>query len=575
MLFVSAQDINTYFLWQINACLYNLNSKGILKEKIHVLFALERGRQLSDEDEILLKEIQKLAQIFFYEDNREEKKYPSSIRPHIIAQHFLKYSVLEKEIIFYHDCDIIFRELPPLLKQLMYNRLINNSWYVSDTSNYLNTNYIKANIGEENFVRMCKIVGIAPATAIKQDSNCGGAQYIMKNVSANFWQKVEQDCKAIHTFLENTNRQNKIVEALKNNNSNFHGIQSWCADMWAVLWNALYFNQEVKIHPDLNFTWPKNKIEDWSNNYVLHNAGVDQSEAEQYFYKGNYVYQTPFFESLNYVDKQSCSFVYLEAVKQLAEKWQGIELSDFTFLIPVMIDSEDRMDNLFTVIRYLQKHFQTNIIIYEYGKQQSINTDLLPNRTLLLFEKGSEELFHRTYFNNKLIDAAITPFISIYDTDVVLPVNQILEAVHSLRSNSADVVYPYSGAFVSMDKLASVIFSKFLDDKFFEENNEKFIVSTTRSFGGCVMLNKKSYCKAGKENIKFTSWGPEDIERYHRMKILGYKVKRVDGPLYHLCHKRGINSGYYDREKRVAFMEEYIKIFNMQKNELKKYVATW
>jgi hypothetical protein len=386
---------------------------------------------------------------------------------------------------------------------------------------------------------------------------------------------VERDCQSIYSFLENINHQNKIAEVLQNNNQNLHGIQSWCADMWAMLWNALYFNHDVKTHKDLIFSWPKNKIDDWSNNYILHNAGIIQNEAEQYFYKGNYFYQTPFFESLNHVNKQSCSFIYAEAVKQLAEEWQEIELSDFTFLIPVMIDSEDRMDNLFTAIRYLKKHFHTTIIIYEYGKQQSINPDLLPNRTLLLFEKGSNELFHRTYFINKLIDAAKTPFISIYDTDVIIPISQMLDAVRLLRSNNADAVYPYNGTFVSMDKLSSVIFSKFLDDKFFEENNEKFIVSSTRSFGGCVILNKESYCKAGKENIKFTSWGPEDIERYHRMKILGYKIKRVQGFLYHLYHKRGKNSGYIDSEKRIAFMKEYIKVFNMKKNELKEYVSSW
>jgi predicted glycosyltransferase involved in capsule biosynthesis len=137
------------------------------------------------------------------------------------------------------------------------------------------------------------------------------------------------------------------------------------------------------------------------------------------------------------------------------------------------------------------------------------------------------------------------------------------------------MVYPYYGYFVSMDKLSSVVFSKFLEDRFFEENNEKFIVSSRRSVGGCVMLNRESFRNAGKENERFTSWGPEDIERYIRMKILGYKIKRVAGPLYHMHHERGKNSGYRDPEKYIAFIEEYRKVFNMKKKELEEYVSTW
>lgn len=69
--------------------------------------------------------------------------------------------------------------------------------------------------------------------------------------------------------------------------------------------------------------------------------------------------------------------------------------------------------------------------------------------------------------------------------------------------------------------------------------------------------------------------GPEDIERYQRMKILGYKIKRIDGLLFHLHHQRNFNSSYVSNGSRMAFMEEYINIFNMKKNELHDYVSQW
>lgn len=569
--FLSAQHITTYYLWQLEVCVFNLHSQGVHQDQIHVLFATCPDQRLSEEDRIMLASIRQLATVFFYEDDRQERNYPSSVRPHVIAKHFLQFPQLEKATIFYHDCDIFFRELPPLLRQLN-----GDTWYVSDTAGYLDSHYLQRHIGEKGLLDMCGLVGVDALKVREQDADCGGAQYIMNKLTAAFWQKVEKDSEAIFTFLQKANREQYREKAVAEAPFEYgKNVQSWCADMWAVLWNALYFKHAVKVHPDLAFSWPKRPIESWRQNYILHNAGVVQEEAEQFFYKGNYIYHTPFSETFNFVDPQCCSVIYAEAVAAIAKPCKGLPLLDFSFLIPVMVDSDDRLDNLYTTTRYLQKHFGTRIFILEYGKQQQVNPAMLPRTTTLEFVQGDSEVFHRTSFNNRLIEMASTPFIVLYDTDVILPVCQLMEAAQVLRTQESDVVYPYDGSFLSMDKLSSAIFSKFLDDRFLMENAEKYAVSSRRSVGGCVMLGRESYRRAGKENEKFTSWGPEDVERYNRMKILGYTVKRVEGPLYHMYHERGRNSCYNDQEVAIAFLEEYAKVFNMKKRELEKYVSNW
>ena len=571
VVFLTAQHMATYYLWQLKVCISNLASKGVSKQQIQILFATRDDEQLSNEDKLIVDFIEKSATTFYYPDERKEKNYSSSVRPHILAKHFLQFPELKGQTICYHDCDILFREMPPLFKEE-----INDTWYVSNTKDYLNSGYVKGHIGNDGFIQLCGIVGVEPSSVEQQDENCGGSQYVMKNLTASFWEKVEKDSERIYIFLNKLNLEKNIERALSRYPFNYSkGIQSWCADMWAVLWNAIYFNQKVKIHSDLDFSWPKNGSESWDKRYILHNAGVEQNEAEKYFYKGNYKYQTPFFEPLNYVCKESCSFIYSQAVNQIAKSNSGIPLLDFTFLIPAMIDSPDRLDNLLTSVRYLQKHFDTHINILEYGRQPKINPKLLPKMTIVRFVQGESELFHRTFFNNQLVDAACTPFISIYDTDVIIPAEQILKAVRLLREYNADMVYPYDGSFISIDKLASVIFSKFLDQAFFEENEGKFGISSRRSVGGCVMLNRESFIKAGKENEKFNSWGPEDVERYNRMKILGYEIRRVPGPLYHMYHERRKNSRYSDWQKRIEFMEEYRHVFNMKKIELEEYISNW
>lgn len=570
MIFLSAQPLTTYFLWQIKICTDNLLALDVATENIHVLFATNPLQQLSLEDEFLLQSLQQLTTVSFYKDERKEKNYLSSIRPHIIAKHFSQYPSLEKATIFYHDADITFRVLPPL-----FNYLQKDTWYVSDTANYLDTKYIKEHIGEDGFLQMCSLLGVAPESIMAQDANCGGAQYIMQNVSPAFWQKIEKDCEAIYVFLENQNKENKIKHALGNENIYLHGIQSWCADMWAILWNGAHFGNTIKIDKDLNFCWPKNTTESWEQNYILHNAGIDQRDATNYFYKGNYVYNTPFYELHNYVTANTCSAIYAASIHETTTGLDRIDLQDVSFLIPVMIDSPDRLDNLFTVVRYLNKHFNTKIVVYEYGETSSVIKTALPQSVEFIFEYGEEKVFYRTDIVNKLIKKSDTRFIAIYDTDVVFTISQITEAICLLRNEAADMVYPYDGRFANIDQLAAVIFSKFLSDDFLCKNVDKFPISTCRSVGGCVFLNKENYKAAGGENLVFKSWGPEDIERYQRMKVLGYKIKRIDGLLFHLHHQRNFNSSYVSNESRMTFMEEYINIFNMKKNELQDYVSQW
>ena len=49
-----------------------------------------------------------------------------------------------------------------------------------------------------------------------------------------------------------------------------------------------------------------------------------------------------------------------------------IDLSDLTLMIPVKIDSDDRVLNLNVVATYLRHHFKTNIIIAEQGPEPII-----------------------------------------------------------------------------------------------------------------------------------------------------------------------------------------------------------
>ncbi|MDE1193011.1 MAG: galactosyltransferase-related protein [Arachidicoccus sp.] len=280
---------------------------------------------------------------------------------------------------------------------------------------------------------------------------------------------------------------------------------------------------------------------------------------------------------LQEIRKDSCSFPLVQLIESYKKNFdkKRIELTDITFLIPVRIDSESRLQNIYYLTNYLDKYFTTNTLIIEDDKEQKVDILLLPINCTYNFLYDSNPLFEHTKINNLLIKKATTKFIIIQDTDVIVPVQQILQAVNVLRENKYDMVYPYDGSFTSVDSLSKEMFGKILDSDLFLLNENKFLTGVKRSYGGSVLIHREKYINAGMENEFFASWGPEDIERQKRMKNLGYKVKRIEGSLFHLPHDRLDNSFYESSEHRIRYMEEYLKICSMQKTELEKYIQTW
>lgn len=427
---------------------------------------------------------------------------------------------------------------------------------------------------------MCECVNIPLALVLKNNSDAGGAQYLLKNTSYEFWDKVEKDSENLFILLNNFN--NLAAEKKYINNkikrSEYHGIQAWCADMWAVLWNGWLLRNDLKIHKELDFCWPKDVIENWEKTKILHYAGVTKIEAnESFFCKTKYVHYPPYDDDFRIVNSSTCSYPVINLINdfRINRNKKRIDLSDVSFLISLRIDSADRLENLQAITKYLDKYFNTNILIAESDIVSKIPIEILPDVCNLFFFKDNNPFFHHTKTNNQLISQAKTPIIAIYDADVVLSVDQIIQSVDLIRKKNAHIVSPYNGTFISVDKLFKIIFSKILDPELLSMNQNKFFITTKRSWGGAVFIQKKSYQKAGCDNENFKSWGPEDIERVKRMKNLGYNVQRVRKPLFHLPHVRKVNSGYSDLKTYAKYMEEYFKVCNMKKELLESYIINW
>ena len=100
-----------------------------------------------------------------------------------------------------------------------------------------------------------------------------------------------------------------------------------------------------------------------------------------------------------------------------------IDLKNTTFIIPVCVESQDRMNNSKTVLGFLNKHFNTNVIIHEITNDET-KLDFLNELKNLdihhIVEKSDMTKYHRTRQLNEMLDIVNTDIVVNYDIDVVL-----------------------------------------------------------------------------------------------------------------------------------------------------------
>jgi glycosyl transferase family 7 (putative galactosyltransferase) len=569
MIFLSAQPDDLYFIWQLEVQLNNFKRAGINPGCIHVLIGVDPQEGLKAEFHSLISR-RDLASFFIYPDTRIKPQYAPGVRPQIIKQHFKENPWMEQESVFYHDCDIIFRELPD-----MSELEADSTWYVSDTRNYLDSKYILKH-GRKVLDDMCAIVGIDKQLVISGDEEAGGAQYILKGTNYAFWDKVEKDAENLFTHLEDHkgNYARIYSEETGQDPEGYGGIQDWCADMWALLWNGLLKGASVKISKELDFCWPKDDLHKWEELKIFHNSGITIKDRKKYFCKSMFTFGMPYFEDLSYLDKTSCNVKYVEEIERYGKSWKA-DLTDTTILIPIRIDSGDRLENLHTVLRFLNKWFETNIIILEADVAPRLDKEVFPGNVRYYFHDDDRPFFYHTLYNNLLANLCTTPYASIYDADMVMLPNQLAWAVEYLRYSDVSLVYPYDGRFYFVDRGIGRLFGRQLDFGILYNYWGCLAKLPVESFGGVCVFDLAVYKRLGMDNINLVGWGPEDRERHKRFTIAGEKIKRIDGPIYHLDHARKEASWHHNKELEIRNKLEYLKICNMDLLELRETIGEW
>ena len=255
------------------------------------------------------------------------------------------------------------------------------------------------------------------------------------------------------------------------------------------------------------------------------------------------------------------------------------DLKDTTFIIPIRIETTDRMRNAITSLCYLLDNFNAQVIVKEGDETSVFEEHVLPqvkeftDTTNLthIFEKTSTPEFHRTRYLNEMTRMAETKVVVNYDCDIILPLDTYVAAEAAIVSGESDVVYPYGfGQYAKMVTVDDAIVTDFLVGGFSIKLLEEHSKSNDARYGFCQFFDREVYMNGGGENEKFIAYAPEDEERAYRFEKLGYNVTRLNSFVYHLEHARTPNSWYNNPHmKRNFALWEHLQ--TLSREELATY----
>lgn len=336
MIFVSAAPDDLYFSWQYEIFIENVRRLGYTEE-IRVLLFLPHNRIPFGWNPVweTLEERYKDQNVKFYryEDNENllraitKIEYIPLLRPHVLKRHFNEHPELKEKAIFYHDSDIVFT------KYLDFTPFLDDDiCYLSDTKSYIDSDYWDRKIEDvkpemvDTFREIdpldtaAKLIGINREICEKNRDSSGGAQYLLKNIDSKFWEDVLFGCVKLRAYLYyNIGGINRRLFESENK-----GYQSWCVDMWAVLWNLWKRDQPTFIPPEMDFAHATDDIEKWDKLYLYHDAGANNNTPDLFFKRAQpYVdnERTPFEDDLSYVNNTKCSFLYKEEMEKIKQKY--------------------------------------------------------------------------------------------------------------------------------------------------------------------------------------------------------------------------------------------------------------
>lgn len=264
---------------------------------------------------------------------------------------------------------------------------------------------------------------------------------------------------------------------------------------------------------------------------------------------------------------------------------EKVALRDTAFIVPVRIDSPDRLRNLDLVLTWLDRHFEGHgTLVLEHGRAAEAESTVRERGAEHVFLR-SDGCFHKSHVFNLGLAIADRPYVLLYDCDVLVPPRAIESAIEMLRRDEADYVYPYNGVMLEVrcddDAPGAILDGAFLTSTIVARGEVAEALpggatclngtETEPSTGGALACKRRTLLLQGGFNPNIVSYGCEDTELETRVRKLGARIARLPGfNCFHIRHRRGPDSRY--NHLHAANLAEWKKVEAMSGEEVSAYV---
>lgn len=245
-------------------------------------------------------------------------------------------------------------------------------------------------------------------------------------------------------------------------------------------------------------------------------------------------------------------------------------LNDLTFLVLVRLDSIERLENIIAITDSLCRYFNTNVYVLEIDRyNKNLLKPLLNRKIFYQFIEDVDPVLYKTKYFNMMISTIETKFVAVWDADVVVDRDSVVQSMSYLKDDEFDIVYPYNGICLEVPTIIRTYYLKKRNIRFlYSHKNKMSFLHDRLLVGGAVLMNKEKFVKAGMENEKYYGWGNDDFDRYYRLKTLGYRIHRINTYLFHLSHPRCFNSSYGHNCSSSISKKELFKTESSSREEI-------
>jgi hypothetical protein len=221
-------------------------------------------------------------------------------------------------------------------------------------------------------------------------------------------------------------------------------------------------------------------------------------------------------------------------------------LSDCSIVIPVHIDSMERLEHIHFLYHFFKRNFiHHQLIILEQGNEPRI--DLPPSANIQIEFIKDENEFSLSEMSNRGASFVNRPFFCKYDADALIHPKAIFDAFELLKNQpQLALVLPYNGISYSIANelrkkmlqtadFSSLPFVKMGEAIAFQD----MYLKCEHSNGLIHHFRTDVFKELGGYNEEFIGWGYEDTEMINRFHTLGYPKTLLENyNAFHLEHPR-------------------------------------